>query len=100
MPKQPPRWALAVLAPIMATCSPGISAVSGKVSSNDAGLSAQPDLQCTGLQCQIVLCDGGEGATLSGVAFYRAKGYADLEPMEVPLGNGEALPILRMAKNV
>jgi GNAT superfamily N-acetyltransferase len=40
------------------------------------------------------------GATLSGVAFYRAKGYADLEPMEVPLGNGEALPILRMAKNV
>jgi GNAT superfamily N-acetyltransferase len=40
------------------------------------------------------------GATLSGVAFYRAKGYADLEPMVVPLANGEALPILRMAKNV
>ncbi len=38
------------------------------------------------------------GATLSGVAFYRAKGYAALEPLEVALGNGEALPIIRMAK--
>lgn len=38
------------------------------------------------------------GATLSGVAFYRAKGYADAEPQEVPLGNGKTLPILRMTK--
>jgi GNAT superfamily N-acetyltransferase len=38
------------------------------------------------------------GATLSGVAFYRAKGYAALEHLEAPLGNGEALPIVRMAK--
>ena len=38
------------------------------------------------------------GATLSGVAFYRAKGYAALEEMEVHLANGEALPIVRMAK--
>src|SRR5580692_8337962 len=38
------------------------------------------------------------GATLSGVAFYRAKGYAALEEMEVSLGNGEALPIVKMAK--
>jgi GNAT superfamily N-acetyltransferase len=38
------------------------------------------------------------GATLSGVAFYRAKGYAALENLEAPLGNGEALPIVRMAK--
>jgi GNAT superfamily N-acetyltransferase len=38
------------------------------------------------------------GATLSGVAFYRAKGYAALENLQVPLGNGEALPIIRMAK--
>ena len=28
------------------------------------------------------------GATLSGVAFYRAKGYAALEELEVPLGQG------------
>jgi len=40
------------------------------------------------------------GATLSGVAFYRAKGYAELEKQNVPLGNGEALPIVRMAKEV
>ena len=38
------------------------------------------------------------GATLSGVAFYRAKGYAALEELEVPLGNGETLPIVRMTK--
>ena len=40
------------------------------------------------------------GATLSGVAFYRAKGYAKIEDQAVPLGNGETLPIVRMAKNV
>jgi GNAT superfamily N-acetyltransferase len=40
------------------------------------------------------------GATLSGVAFYRAKGYAALESLEVPLGNGERLPIVRMAKEL
>lgn len=38
------------------------------------------------------------GATLSGVAFYRAKGYVALENLEVSLGNGEALPIVKMAK--
>jgi GNAT superfamily N-acetyltransferase len=38
------------------------------------------------------------GATLSGVAFYRAQGYAALENLEAPLGNGEALAIVRMAK--
>jgi GNAT superfamily N-acetyltransferase len=35
------------------------------------------------------------GATLSGVAFYRAKGYAALENLEVPLNNGESLPIVK-----
>jgi hypothetical protein len=40
------------------------------------------------------------GATLSGVAFYRAKGYAALENLEVPLNNGESLPIVRMTKRV
>jgi GNAT superfamily N-acetyltransferase len=38
------------------------------------------------------------GATLSGVAFYRAKGYVAVENQRVPLGNGEHLPIVRMAK--
>jgi GNAT superfamily N-acetyltransferase len=40
------------------------------------------------------------GATLSGVAFYRAKGYAASDSLEVPLGNGEVLPIVRMAKEI
>lgn len=40
------------------------------------------------------------GATLSGVAFYRAKGYDALETLEVPLSNGQSLPIVRMAKMV
>ena len=38
------------------------------------------------------------GATLSGIPFYRAKGYTELEQQYVPLGNGEQLPIVRMAK--
>jgi GNAT superfamily N-acetyltransferase len=38
------------------------------------------------------------GATLSGVAFYRAKGYSFVENQEVSLGNGESLPIVKMAK--
>ena len=40
------------------------------------------------------------GATLSGVAFYRAKGYANIEDQLVPLSNGEALPIVKMAKKI
>ena len=40
------------------------------------------------------------GATLSGVAFYRAKGYTEVENQEVPLENGERLPIVKMAKRV
>src|ERR1700758_3047844 len=40
------------------------------------------------------------GATLSGVAFYRAKGYLELENQNVPLSNGEQLPIVKMAKDV
>jgi GNAT superfamily N-acetyltransferase len=38
------------------------------------------------------------GATLSGVAFYRAKGYAEVERHNAPLSNGETLEIVRMAK--
>jgi GNAT superfamily N-acetyltransferase len=38
------------------------------------------------------------GATLSGVAFYKAKGYAEIENQSAPLGNGEVLPIVMMAK--
>ncbi|HLX83266.1 MAG TPA: GNAT family N-acetyltransferase [Terriglobales bacterium] len=38
------------------------------------------------------------GATLTGVPFYRVKGYVELETTEVPLENGLALPIVRMEK--
>ena len=40
------------------------------------------------------------GATLTGVPFYRAKGYGELEPAEAPLGNGLTLPIVRMGKDL
>jgi GNAT superfamily N-acetyltransferase len=38
------------------------------------------------------------GATLSGVAFYKAKGYTEVENQVVPLSNGETLPIVKMEK--
>ncbi|HKF50879.1 MAG TPA: GNAT family N-acetyltransferase [Candidatus Acidoferrales bacterium] len=40
------------------------------------------------------------GATLTGVPFYRAKGYAELEHLDVPLPGGPSLPIIRMAKSL
>ena len=40
------------------------------------------------------------GATLSGVAFYKAKGYAAIESQSVSLGNGETLPIIKMAEQL
>ena len=40
------------------------------------------------------------GATLSGVAFYKTKGYLEIENQEVPLSNGEGLPIVKMAKEM
>jgi GNAT superfamily N-acetyltransferase len=40
------------------------------------------------------------GATLTGVPFYRAKGYAAAEEMNVPMPNGLTLPIVRMWKIV
>ena len=40
------------------------------------------------------------GATLSGVPFYRAKGYIALERLDAPLAEGESLPIVRMVKEI
>jgi GNAT superfamily N-acetyltransferase len=40
------------------------------------------------------------GATLTGVPFYLAKGYVELEHLAVPLEHGDNLPIVRMAKAV
>jgi GNAT superfamily N-acetyltransferase len=38
------------------------------------------------------------GATLTGVPLYRRHGYVELERIDLPLSNGESLPIVRMAK--
>jgi GNAT superfamily N-acetyltransferase len=40
------------------------------------------------------------GATLTGVALYRARGYVALENLEIPLKNGESLAVIRMEKRI
>jgi GNAT superfamily N-acetyltransferase len=40
------------------------------------------------------------GATLTGERLFRARGYQAIERIEVPLGNGMALPVIRMSKAV
>jgi GNAT superfamily N-acetyltransferase len=40
------------------------------------------------------------GATLTGVAFYRARGYSVLESIDVPLPSAAPLRIVRMGKNL
>ena len=40
------------------------------------------------------------GATLSGVAFYRAQGYVEVGGEAVTLENGETLAIVKMAKQI
>jgi GNAT superfamily N-acetyltransferase len=38
------------------------------------------------------------GATLTGVPFYRARGYQEIESVEADLGEGLSLPVIRMEK--
>lgn len=40
------------------------------------------------------------GATLTGVALYKARGYSAIENIAVPLENGELLAIVRMEKRI
>ncbi len=40
------------------------------------------------------------GATLTGVPLYRARGYTAIENLEVPIGAGLTLPIVRMEKRI
>jgi len=40
------------------------------------------------------------GATLTGVPFYRVRGYSEAEHVSVPLADGESLAIVRMEKSV
>ena len=39
------------------------------------------------------------GSTLTGVPLYRLKGYVEVERIDVPLPNGEALPVVKMVKD-
>ena len=38
------------------------------------------------------------GATLTGVKLFQTRGYVAIEHLEIPVGNGAALPIVRMEK--
>ena len=38
------------------------------------------------------------GATLTGERLYRVRGYSMIDRVEVPLANGESLPVIRMQK--
>jgi GNAT superfamily N-acetyltransferase len=40
------------------------------------------------------------GASLTGVPMYAARGYAEIERIEVPLPNGLTLPVVRMGKTI
>jgi GNAT superfamily N-acetyltransferase len=40
------------------------------------------------------------GATLSGVPLYEGHGYVAIEDIELPLANGETLPIVKMTKSL
>jgi GNAT superfamily N-acetyltransferase len=40
------------------------------------------------------------GSTLTGIPLYKLKGYVEIEMVQVPLHNGEHLPVLRMAKSL
>ncbi|HEX4310262.1 MAG TPA: GNAT family N-acetyltransferase [Acidobacteriaceae bacterium] len=40
------------------------------------------------------------GATLTGIPLYRHHGYTEQERIELPLANGELLPIVRMTKQL
>jgi GNAT superfamily N-acetyltransferase len=40
------------------------------------------------------------GATLTGIPFYRAKGYREEEELTVPLPDGETMIVVRMVKTV
>jgi GNAT superfamily N-acetyltransferase len=40
------------------------------------------------------------GATLTGVPFYAARGYRASDRFNVPLANGETLPIVRMQRTL
>jgi GNAT superfamily N-acetyltransferase len=70
-----------------------------------------PEWARRGLGSRILMeCEAAAGAmgftrlelvaTLTGEPLYRARGFVAAERFAVPLGNGEALPVVRMAKAI
>lgn len=54
-------------------------------------------------RCERAASHGGftsfeMGSTLTGVPLYRARGYVEIERIEIPLADGESLPIVHMKK--
>jgi GNAT superfamily N-acetyltransferase len=39
------------------------------------------------------------GATLTGLKFFGTRGYVAVKAIEIPLGNGESLPVIPMEKH-
>ena len=39
------------------------------------------------------------GSTLAGVPLYRLKGYEAIEEIDVPVGEGRSISVVRMAKS-
>jgi GNAT superfamily N-acetyltransferase len=54
---------------------------------------------CEAAPREAGFCRCEMGATLTGVPFYRSRGYTELEWFEIPLTQGESLAIVRMAKS-
>ncbi|ABF41750.1 Acetyltransferase, GNAT family [Candidatus Koribacter versatilis Ellin345] len=55
--------------------------------------------------CEDAAADAGftrleMGSTLTGAPVYRLRGYVDHERVDVPLPNGEVLPVIRMTKTL
>jgi len=40
------------------------------------------------------------GATLTGVKLFGARGYVEVERIDLDIGGGESLPVVRMEKRV
>ena len=56
--------------------------------------------QCEEAAANMGFCRLELAATLVGVPLYRAHGFESVEQIDVPLRNGQTLPVVRMAKRI
>ena len=63
------------------------------------GIGSQLLIACESAALQAGFTCFELGATLTGVALYEARGYITGERIEVPLSNGEFLPVVSMSKS-